>query len=144
MAGTAAACAAAVSALGLVGCAGGSSTTTVALSGLKDGTYTGQSSTLNANVNGDGYGVVTLKVEGGKIADAQFEAFEPDGTPKDENYGKQSSYYARAQSAISAGDEYAAALVASGNPDGVDVVSGSTYLYDQFIEATNDALSQAK
>lgn len=131
-------------AMGLAGCGGGNSTSGAAFGNLKDGTYTGQSSTLDANVDGDGYGIISITVENGKIVDAKFEAFQPDGTPKDKDYGKNGAYYAVAQKAVSAGDDYTAALIESGSPDGVDAVSGATYLYDQFIEATNDALSHAK
>ena len=80
----------------------------------------------------------------GKIADAQFQAFQPDGTPKDKEYGKDGSRYAVAQKVVSTGDDYVAALIESGSPAGVDVVSGATYLHDQFVEAAEDALSQAK
>lgn len=138
--------AASFAALGLAGCGGGkgSSGSATPASNLKDGTYTGQSSTLNSNVEGDGYGIISITVENGKIVDAKFEAFQVDGTPKDKNYGKDGAYYAVAQRVISTGDDYAKALVDAGSVDGVDVVSGATYLHDQFVEAANDALSQAK
>ena len=136
--------AAAFAALGLAGCGGGSQGGGQAAGGLKDGQYTGQSSTLEANVDGDGYGIISITVENGKITDAKFEAFLPDGTPKDKSYGKDGAYYGVAQKVVSAGDDYAAALVEAGTVDGVDAISGATFLYDQFLEAADKALSQAR
>ena len=131
-------------ALGLTGCAsGGKKSTAVVSAELKDGTYTGQSSTLEVHADGDGYGVISITVEDGKIVDATFQPFQVDGTPKDENYGKDGAFYARAQNAVAAGDKYAAALVEAGSIDGVDVISGATFLYDQFVEATEKALEEA-
>ncbi|MBQ9043992.1 MAG: FMN-binding protein [Eggerthellaceae bacterium] len=130
-------------ALGLAGCGGGSGSATSASATLKDGTYTGQSSTLDANVDGDGYGIIKITVENGKIVDAEFQAFQVDGTPKDKDYGKDGAYYAVAQKAVSTGDDYTAALIEAGTIDGVDAISGATYLYEQFVEATEAALKEA-
>ena len=136
--------AATFAALGLAGCGGGSGSGSAAQGGgLKDGTFTGQSSTLEANVEGDGYGIITITVEDGKIVDAAFQAFLPDGTPKDKDYGKDGAYYAVAQKAVSTGDEYVKELVEAGSIDGVDAVSGATYLYEQFVEATEAACKEA-
>lgn len=141
---TGASAAAIIASLGLTACGGSGSGSAGASGAYKDGSYTGQSSTLEANVDGDGYGIITITVKDGKIADAQFQAFQPDGTPKDKEYGKDGSRYAVAQKVVSTGDDYVAALIESGSPAGVDVVSGATYLHDQFVEAAEDALSQAK
>ncbi len=130
-------------ALGLAGCGGGGGSATSASANLKDGTYTGQSSTLDANVDGDGYGIIKITVEDGKIVDAEFQAFQVDGTPKDKDYGKDGSYYAVAQKAVSTGEDYTAALIEAGSIDGVDAISGATYLYEQFVEATEAALEEA-
>ena len=137
--------AATFAALGLAGCGGGKSgsASAAAVGNLKDGTFTGQSSTLDANVEGDGYGIISITVENGKIVDAKFEAFQVDGTPKDKDYGKDGAYYAVAQKVVSTGDDYAKELVEAGSIDGVDAVSGATYLYDQFVEATEAALKEA-
>ena len=83
---------------------------------LKDGTYTGQSAVYEgAEVDGSGYGVVTLTIEDGAITACKFQTFEPDGTLKDENYGISLSgnenKHKKAQTAVEACDEYAAALV---------------------------------
>ena len=136
--------AASFAALGLAGCGGGSSSSSASAGGkIKDGTFTGQSSTLEANVDGDGYGIITITVENGKIVDAKFQAFLPDGTPKDKDYGKDGPRYAVAQKVVSTGDDYAKALVEAGSIDGVDAISGATFLYDQFVEATEAATKEA-
>ena len=131
-------------ALGLAGCGGsGGSSGGGATGALKDGTYTGQSSTLDAGVDGDGYGIITITIEDGKIVDASFQAFQVDGTPKDKDYGKDGPRYAVAQKVVSTGDDYVQALIDAGSIDGVDAISGATYLYEQFVEATNEALAEA-
>jgi len=135
--------AATFAALGLVGCSGGGQGGSAAGGAYKDGTYTGQSSTLEANVDGDGYGIISITIENGKITDATFQPFMPDGTPLDMEYGKDGPRYAVAQKVVSAGDEYAAALVEAGSVDGVDVISGATFLHGQFTEAANKALEEA-
>ena len=134
--------AAGFAALGLAGC-GGSGSSGNGSGKYKDGSYTGQSSTLDAGVDGDGYGIITITVEGGKITDAQFQAFQVDGTAKDKSYGKDGAYYGVAQKAVSAGEDYTKAFLESGSVDGVDVITGATFLHDQFVEAAEDALSQA-
>ena len=132
-------------ALALLAACGGSSggNSASSSSALKDGTYEGQSSVLDAGVDGDGYAIVSVTIEDGKIVDAAMQAYQPDGTPKDADYGKDGSRYAVAQKVIATGDDYVNALVEAGSLDGVDAISGATYLYEQFVEATEDALSQA-
>ncbi len=127
--------------MGLAACGSGGAASSPA--NLKDGSYVGQSSTLDANVDGDGYVVVSIKVADGKIADASFEAFEPDGTLKDKDYGKDGAYYAVAQKALSAGDDYLESFLQTGDPNAIDTVSGATYLHDLFVEAAQSALDQA-
>ena len=138
--------AATLAALGLSGCgsSGSGSKGGAAAGNYKDGTFTGQSKTMDAGVDGDGYGVVTVTVENGKIVDVTFDAFLPDGTPKDKDYGKSEGNYALAQKVLGSKDTYAADLVATGDPSSVDVVTGATFLHDQFVEAAEDALKQAK
>ena len=128
-----------VACLGLAACGGGG-----ASASYKDGTYTGKSSVMDAKVDGDGYCEVTLKIENGQIADAELKAYEPDGTLKDKDYGKDGDKYAVAQKALAAGDEYVSVLLQSGSLENVDVISGATYLHDQFAEAVRDALDKAK
>ena len=127
--------------LGLVACGGGGE--------VKDGTYTGQSSEFEGDaVDGAGYGVATITIKDGVITECTFETFELDGNKKDENYGKSlagnRNKYTKAQNAVNACPEYAKALVEAGSLDGVDAISGATVNYDQFREAVEDALAQAR
>lgn len=121
----------------------------------KDGTYTGQSQIFEGDEegNGDGYGVVTLTIRDNTITACEFATYEPDGTLKDDDYGKidgeikNEDYYHKAQQAIKGSSMYAQMLVTAGNPntfeDEVDAISGATYSYDQFIDAVYDALAKA-
>ena len=131
----------AVACLGLSACGGGGE--------LKDGTYTGQSSNFEGDaVDGAGYGVATITIKDGAITDCTFETYELDGNKKDENYGVSLSgnqnKYTKAQNAVKACPEYAKALVEAGSLDGVDTISGATVNYDQFCEAVDDAMAQAR
>lgn len=116
-----------------------------------DGTYEGKSRVYEGDEegNGDGYGVVTLTIKDNEITACEFRTYQTDGTLKDENYGKQEGevankdYFAKAQKAVRACPVYAENLI--GHTLGeVDVISGATISYDEFKEAVNDALSQAR
>ena len=130
----------------LAGCGGKKEVTYV------DGTYEGQSEPHEGDEegNGDGYGVVTLTIAGGKITSCQFVTYETDGTLKDEEYGKaggqiaNKDYYNKAQKAVAACPVYAAQLVETGTLDGVDGISGATYNYQEFKDAVRAALAQAQ
>ena len=137
----------AVAVLGLTAC-GGSAT-------YKDGTYEGKSEVYDyaeedGTDEGNGYGVATITIEGGKITDCKFVTYEPDGTLKDEEYGKKQGsvanrdFYNKAQKAVAACSEYADLLVQNGQLDGIDAISGATKNYDQFTEAVERALEQAE
>lgn len=126
--------------VGLAGCGGGT---------LKDGTYTGQSQTVGEATDEDsGYGVVQLTIKDGKITDCTYQTYEVDGTLKDENYGQSLSgnqdKYNKAQKAVSACAEYAKQLVETGDENQVDVISGATNNYNEFLDAVDDALAQAR
>lgn len=138
----------------LTGCGGGSKT-------YKDGTYTGQSDVYTAEDLGiedaddedeaaNGYGVVELTIKDGKITDCTFTTYEENGDEKDDDYGKidgeikNRDYYNKAQKANKACAKYAQALVDAGNIDDVDSISGATINYHNFVDAVNDALSQAE
>lgn len=119
----------------------------------KDGTYTGQSSVYindDGTDEGNGYGVVEITIEDGKIVDATYQTYEEDGTLKGEDYGKidgsvsNRDYYNKAQKAVAAASEYAKMLVENGSLDGIDAISGATVNYNNFVEAVNNALDQAK
>ncbi len=119
----------------------------------KDGVYTGQSSVYESDDgtdNGNGYGVVTITIEDGIISDCTYQTYEEDGTLKDEEYGKEDGriankdYYNKAQKANAACAEYANMLVANGQLDGIDAISGATINYNEFVEAVEDALAKAQ
>lgn len=119
----------------------------------KDGTYTGQSEVYeneDGSEDGNGYGVVTITIEDGQISDCTFQTYEVDGTLKDEDYGKEDGriankdYYNKAQKANAACSEYAAMLVANGQLDGIDAISGATINYNEFVEAVENALKEAE
>ncbi|MBR1472034.1 MAG: FMN-binding protein [Lachnospiraceae bacterium] len=119
----------------------------------KDGTYEGRSSVYHTDEGsdeGNGYGVVTITVTGGKIANCVYKTYEEDGTEKGEDYGKEDGriankdFYNKAQKANAACAEYANMLVQNGQLKGIDAISGATINYNEFVEAVNDALSQAK
>lgn len=57
---------------------------------------------------------------------------------------KNEGLYKIAQQAINLAKSYPDRLVEKGNPEGVDVISGATETYKQFIEACNNALADAK
>lgn len=118
-----------------------------------DGTYEGKSSVYtndDGTTDGNGYGVVTLTIKDNVITDCVYQTFETDGTLKDEEYGKQDGqisnkdYYQKAQKAVSACPEYASQLIQGAELKDIDAISGATVNYKEFIEAVNDALSQAE
>ena len=132
---------------------------TVVLSGCgagnvsyRDGTYEGTSSVYEGDEedgSGAGYGVVNLTIEGGKITAAEFKTYEPDGTLKDKEYGKQDGeianqdFYNKAQRAVQASAKYGEMLASAGNLADVDKISGATISFNEFTEAVNAALDQA-
>ena len=129
----------------LAGCGGGGA--------YKDGSYEGKSSVFEGEEedgSGAGYGVVSLTIKDGKIADCTFTTYEPDGTLKDSDYGKQDGeianqdFYNKAQRAVQASGKYAERLVEAGNLADVDSITGASISYKEFQEAVNDALDQAQ
>ncbi len=119
----------------------------------KDGTYEGQSSVYESedgSDDGNGYGVVTITIENGQITECTYQTYEVDGTLKGEDYGKEDGriankdYYNKAQKANAACAEYASMLVANGQLDGIDAISGATINYNKFVEAVENALEEAK
>ena len=117
-----------------------------------DGTYTGTSSVYEGDEDGSGagYGVATVTIQGGAITACTFETYEPDGTLKGEDYGKQNGevanrdFYNKAQRAVQASAQYGDKLVAAGSLKDVDAISGATISFSEFQEAVEDALDQAK
>lgn len=119
----------------------------------KDGDYEGKSSTYindDGSEDGNGYGVVKLTIRDNAITSCTYQTFETDGSLKGAEYGKKSGevanrdFYNKAQKAVAACDKYAEDLISSGRPEDVDVITGATINYNEFIEAANAALDQAK
>ncbi len=122
----------------------------------KDGEYTARSAEYISDQaseeesEANGYGEITIKIEGGRITDCKFSTFQLDGTPKDENYGKvdgevkNRDFYNKAQRARAACDNYAEQLKSKGSIDEVDAISGATINYNEFKEAAANALDKAK
>ena len=115
----------------------------------KDGVYEGRSLDHAADSDGvgSGYGVATIEIKDNKIISCEFKMYELDGTLKDETYGSDLSKENRikAQKAVQSAAKYAAALVESGSlNNGVEVISGATISYNEFLEAVQDALNKAK
>ncbi|MDR1412020.1 MAG: FMN-binding protein [Spirochaetaceae bacterium] len=111
----------------------------------KDGVYTGRSGEDDTGA----WGEVTITIAGEKIADCRFVTWQKDGTVKGENYGKvngeisSQDFYSKAQLAVRAMEQYAAAYRETGDLKKVEAVSGATIAYDQFIEAVEAALEKA-
>lgn len=134
----------ALMALALAACGGSAS--------YADGTYEGTSSVYEGDDDGSGagYGVATITIKENVITACTFETYEPDGTLKDEDYGKQNGevanrdFYNKAQRAVQASAKYGEKLAEAGVLKEVDAISGATISYSEFQEAVEDALSQAK
>ena len=128
----------------LAGCGGGRDSYT-------DGTYEGKSSVYEGEEDGSGagYGVATVTISGGKITGCEFKTYEPDGTLKGPDYGKQDGeianqdFYNKAQRAVQASTKYGEQLAEVGNLADVDAISGASISFKEFNEAVNDALDQA-
>jgi major membrane immunogen (membrane-anchored lipoprotein) len=112
----------------------------------KDGGY----SAFSGKDDTGAYAEVTLTIRGGKVTDCVFVTRQKDGSIKDENYGKvngeisNKEYYAKAQLAVRAMQQYRREYIDSGSLDKVNVVSGATISYNQFVEAVDKALEEAK
>jgi major membrane immunogen (membrane-anchored lipoprotein) len=112
----------------------------------KDGVYTGVSGADDTGA----YGEVSITIAGAKITDCRFITWQKDGRIKDEDYGKvngeisNQDYYVKAQLAVAAMDDYVRQYREKGELNKIDAVSGATIAYNQFIEAAEKALAQAK
>lgn len=108
----------------------------------KDGTYNGES----AKDERGGLVKVDISVKDNKIESCTMQNIDGDGKEKDESYGQSQNegLYKIAQQAINLAKSYPDRLVEKGSPEGVDVISGATETYKQFIEACNNALADAK
>ncbi|MDR3334498.1 MAG: FMN-binding protein [Treponema sp.] len=112
----------------------------------KDGVYTGVSSADDTGA----YGEVSINIADSKITDCSFITRQKDGAIKDENYGKvngeisNQDYYAKAQLAVKAMEDYVRQYRETWDINKIDAVSGATIAYNQFVEAVEKALAQAK
>lgn len=108
----------------------------------KDGTYHGES----VKDERGGLVKVDISVKDNKIESCTMQNIDGDGKEKDESYGQSQNegLYKIAQQAINLAKSYPDRLVEKGSPEGVDVISGATQTYKQFIEACNNALADAK
>jgi major membrane immunogen (membrane-anchored lipoprotein) len=112
----------------------------------RDGVYTGRSGEDDTGA----WGEVTVTIGEGKVQSCEFVTWQRDGTVKGEDYGKinreisNQTYYDKAQLAVEAMKKYAAEYTRTGSLKGVEAVSGATIAYDQFLEAVEHALEQAK
>jgi major membrane immunogen (membrane-anchored lipoprotein) len=112
----------------------------------KDGTYTAKSSPDERGAVGE----VTLTIQQGKIAKADYRGIQKDGKVKDIDYGKTSGkienpeFYQKAQQGVKGAAAYGPKLIETQNVDRVDSISGATVSHKQFTEAVKSALDQAK
>jgi major membrane immunogen (membrane-anchored lipoprotein) len=113
---------------------------------LRDGVYTGKSGEDDTG----SWGEVTITIRDAKVQSCEFVTREKDGTVKDENYGKingeisNQAYYDMAQLAVRAMKKYVADYLRRGSLKDVEAVSGATISYNQFLEAAELALENAK
>lgn len=109
---------------------------------FRNGSYDGRSTDDSRGA----YGIVSLKIEGGKITSAEFVQYNADGTVKGEKYGEEAGEenYRLAQKALENSKEYPKQLLETQNVEKVDAVTGATTSWKQFQEAAKDALAKAK
>lgn len=109
---------------------------------LKEGTYTGKSSEDDFG----GHMEVTITVADGKITDTEVKNLQKDGSEKGEDYGKEAGEegHKTAQMTLEASQTYGQELTEKGSVEEVEAVTGATQSYNQFVEAANDAINQAK
>lgn len=109
---------------------------------LKEGTYTGKSSEDDFG----GHMEVTITVADGKISNTEVKNLQKDGSEKGEDYGKEAGEegHKTAQMTLEASQTYGQELTEKGSVEEVEAVTGATQSYNQFVEAANDAINQAK
>jgi major membrane immunogen (membrane-anchored lipoprotein) len=112
----------------------------------EDGVYTGRSGRDDTGA----WGEVTITITGQRVTGCRFITRQKDGTIKDENYGKvngeisNQDYYDKAQLAVRAMEHYAMMYRETGDLKKVDAIGGATIAFDQFTEAVELALKNAK
>lgn len=129
----------------LAGCSGPVDVN-VADGGFSDGTFTGRSAPDDLGE----WGEVSLTIAANDITEVSFALREPDGTIKDEDYGKTNGQvidenaYEKAQAGVVAAPKYAVRLEETDDLGAVDSITGASISYRQFVEAVTDALGMAR
>jgi major membrane immunogen (membrane-anchored lipoprotein) len=114
--------------------------------GFADGSWSGKSGVDALGATGE----VELEIAGGDIVGVRFQVRQPDGSVKDEEYGKVAGQvvvpemYEKAQRAVAAQQVYASELEELDDLAAVDAVTGASVTYKSFVEAVADALAQAR
>jgi major membrane immunogen (membrane-anchored lipoprotein) len=131
--------------LGLAGC-GYDEAVNVREGDFRDGEFSGVSTPDDTGAVGE----VTVRIQGNDVVSAEFHVRQADGSLKDAEYGKTNGEiiskqaYDKAQQAVAAEAEYAAALVANDDLNAVDVIAGASLNHRAFVEAVTDALGKAR
>jgi major membrane immunogen (membrane-anchored lipoprotein) len=112
----------------------------------QDGVYAGKSGPDDTG----SWGEVTVTITDGRVSGCEFITRQKDGTIKGDDYGKVNGeisnrdFYDKAQLAVRAMAQYAAAYRETGDLGELDAVSGATVSYNQFVEAVEAALEGAR
>lgn len=109
---------------------------------LKDGVYKKTSST-----DEHGYIEVMLTVKEGKISACDMKMFNPDGSEKGEDYGKNDGnprLYELAQKALKEASKLPSLLLEKGDIAEVDALSGATKTYNQFKAVITEIIEEAQ
>ena len=111
------------------------------MTGVKDGTFSADSSEAKV-----GHSHVALTIKDGAITKVVHTGIDKNGNVKDEHYGdgKEPGAQKKAQNAYKAIGSYAAQLESKKDLAQVDAIAGATISYDQFKEAVEKAVDEAK
>lgn len=109
---------------------------------LKDGVYKKTSTT-----DEHGYIEVVITVKEGNIAECTMKMFNPDGSEKGEDYGKNDGnprLFELAQKAMKEASKLPGLLLEKGDIDEVDALSGATKTYNQFKAVVTEMIEEAR
>lgn len=111
------------------------------MTGVKDGTFSADSGEAKV-----GHSHVELTIKDGTVTKVVHTGIDKNGNVKDEHYGegKEPGAQKKAQNAYKAIGSYAAQLESKKDLAQVDAVAGATISYDQFKEAVEKAVDEAK
>ncbi|EKU71865.1 FMN-binding protein [Selenomonas sp. F0473] len=111
------------------------------MTGVKDGTFSADSSEAKV-----GHSHVELTIKDGAIIKVVHTGIDKNGNVKDEHYGegKDPGAQKKAQNAYKAIGSYGSQLESKKDLAKVDAVAGATISYDQFKEAVEKAVAEAK